>query len=938
MRLVLSLIVSISLAILVGKKPYKFLANFIPTPRWIIDETYSISATQRTKAKNRRLKVDGKAQSFQALNNLVDFTILCRLQAGKEINNGYILSSSDGNLDDLEVHLVWKCQGFNFHQQSHQKSKEICDKLSALFKKLDCTTTVILASNADSDSLKSKHVSFSCKELELLAQSGWERKQNLVKSGECRDVSLYIHTIYKPSKKDTDKSLLDKGSDRIWAIIKSIFKIQQGGDGYTNRLAVALGGASTAGQRYNIALEEAGLEPVNLSIEELWTYLCSKNNKSVSDSTPPHILAINENQELKIELLQPFKKGDLHPINTLLGKYPPLSNRKDIYHPNFNKYFGVLVLEGKPLAYTSYTGMLQYLLPLYSQKFSAGIELEIITEITPVNSRIAAIALEKSTNNAISAQNQASVQNRVSVASGYRYEQSVEGREKIVRGDSTFRLSLTINVRGNTQAEVDDTCRILAASIPLKIKQEVQYAPLIWLQSRKLKRKPLLYSPFDRRLLFFGSEVVGLFPFTQTNKLDNSGFELIAQPDGRPVFFDLSEHGNILISAKTGGGKTVLALGLILQGIFLGLPVVIIDYPNADGSGSFSEFGSYLPNAVYYDISKGSYNLVEPPDLSSNKNLKNPEERFEIFLDSLINIITRIVLGSDSLEGFLVKRITDFIPVILRTFYDNAQIQQRFASGGDNVPTLADVIEFVSPKYVEVDDNDKDAFTALSIIKSSIKACLASPIGKAIGRPSTVDTKAQVFIIALTNLNNDWVAEIMILVALLICQRQTLAHQGSIFFLDEASVNLGFLSIAIAIATLCATGRKADCRVVLAAQEFKSVIESAKGNQVEANLSIRFIGRIELSSTQQYTDYLDIPPHIISQNQYFRTNKIQAYSNWLVDYNQTYVQCRYYPSFILLALAVNGAKEKKLREEFKKKYPDTWVQKFANYLENRTVV
>jgi hypothetical protein len=57
------------------------------------------------------------------------------------------------------------------------------------------------------------------------------------------------------------------------------------------------------------------------------------------------------------------------------------------------------------------------------------------------------------------------------------------------------------------------------------------------------------------------------------------------------------------------------------------------------------------------------------------------------------------------------------------------------------------------------------------------------------------------------------------------------------------------------------------------------------------------------------------------------------YTTWLLDYNRTYIRCRYYPSYVMLALVANSREEQATRNRFQAKYPNKfeWVSEFSKY-------
>ncbi|MHC5863400.1 MAG: AAA family ATPase, partial [Nostoc sp.] len=119
----------------------------------------------------------------------------------------------------------------------------------------------------------------------------------------------------------------------------------------------------------------------------------------------------------------------------------------------------------------------------------------------------------------------------------------------------------------------------------------------------------------------------------------------------------------------------------------------------------------------------------------------------------------------------------------------------------------------------------------------------------------------------------------------------------------------------------CATARKSGSRIILAAQDVISIAKSEAGEQILQNIPTRLIGRLVSGAAKSFTDILSIPHSIIEKNELFRPNLQQMYTTWLLDYNRTYIRCRYYPSYVMLALVANSREEQATRNRFQAKYP-----------------
>jgi hypothetical protein len=240
---------------------------------------------------------------------------------------------------------------------------------------------------------------------------------------------------------------------------------------------------------------------------------------------------------------------------------------------------------------------------------------------------------------------------------------------------------------------------------------------------------------------------------------------------------------------------------------------------------------------------------------------------------------------------------------------------------------------FFSTDHINLGYEDENVDKALNYIRLRFQYWRNSSIGNCLCRPSTFDTDAKLITFALTNLQSNKDAEVFGMSAYIAASRQSLSAPNSLFFMDEASVLLRFAALSRLVGRKCATARKSGCRVILAGQDILSIANSEAGEQILQNMPCRLIGRIVPGAAKSFSEFLGIPKPIIDQNESFRPNIKQLYTLWLLDYNNKYIRCRYYPSYPMLALVANSREEQAARDRFKAMYPDKfqWVSEFAKY-------
>lgn len=696
--------------------------------------------------------------------------------------------------------------------------------------------------------------------------------------------------------------------------------------------------------RHQQILSEMKLLPSPKTEKELWndlTYCLGAKSVKV-----PHTLVfddsglreeINEAPPLKSQYID-----QLHATSVLLNNGIPYADRQWVCLPSKNKekkYVGVMTLAQKPEAFASTRDQVRFLWNVFSREVIY--DVEIITEISPADQKLTRLTQQLITRRSRNAEISAS-KKTIDVASQINTEWSVNAQKQLYTGDTPENLALIVLVYRNSLEEIDDACRLISGYInqPTELIRETQYAWSIWLDTLLIKQKPQLTSPYNRRTTFFTSEIIGLTPVIQNMKADEKGFELIADEAHSPVWIDFSKTKNVMIIGTTGSGKSVLVSSIIAECLAKDMSILIIDLPNDDGSGTFGDFTPYY-NGFYFDISRQSNNIVQPLDLSKIP-LEQREDRVKAHRNDVNLIVLQLVLGSQQFEGFLAQTIESLIPLGTKAFYENTDIERRFElahSAGigtpewDNTPTLVDMEQFFSSDCIDLGYKDENVEKALNYIRLRLQYWQASSIGNAICKPSTFQTDSKLITFALTNLQSDREAEVFGMSAYIAASRQSLSSTNSMFFMDEASVLLRFPSLSRLVGRKCATARKSGCRIALAAQDVISIAKSSAGEQILQNMPCRLIGRIVPGAARSFSELLGIPREIIDVNETFMPNIQQLYTLWLLDYNNKYIRCRYYPSSPLLALVVNGREEQESRDKFKKFYNDkfTWVAEFSKY-------
>ncbi|MBA3920205.1 MAG: DUF87 domain-containing protein [Nostocaceae cyanobacterium] len=952
-------------AFLSGKYPHKFWSKIYPSvPYWVRGQARYVSPVRKARIGSLKVEVTRiEKKRLSPFEDQLELATLGRIERDGFAIGCYILGKNGKNndLSRLTIKFGFTCKGIHPQQRLDGQFEVINDALTTGFKEIfDSTFTFRWSSFCDySDArahLKERLENPVSPESEYLDNAQLARIQGLSNQRMRKTIDLNVYSTFTVRSDDGQKKdSLDRFIDTLSVFWKK--KIEAYSDQiFKKKLISILNQALDAANRHLQILEEMGLRPTIQSEKELWNSLTYR--VGALQVNLPHVLVLDDKglrEEFGSERVdkKKFTKvvktiiGDeIHAASRLLRNGVPFADRRWVCVPDANKpgqkkYIGVMVLEEKPEGFLGDKGQIQNLWRLLSRE--KLYDIEVLTSVSPADQTLVRTAQQLLTRNAVSKDLQAQERRTIEVSAQINTERSVDAQMRLYTGDVPLNTSVVVLVYRDTPSEIDDVCRILSGLIrqPASLERETEYAWFIWIQTLGVRRDSILGNPYYRRLLFFASELSGVCNLLKVAAADKKGFELISDEGNSPVWIDFSKTKNLLVLGTTGSGKSLLIGAIIAECLALSMSVLIIDLPNDDGSGTFGDFTPFF-GGFYFDISRERNNLVQPLDLGGITDPVERAERIKAHRNDVILIVTQLVLGSLKFDGFLVQTIESLIPLGIKAFYENPKIIARFEAarrdglGSEawaNTPTLSDLETFYTQEFISLGSEDENVARALNFIRLQFQSLRASSIGEAIFGTSSFDTDGKLITFALTNLQSDKEAEIFGMSAYIAASRQSLSSPNSVFFMDEASVLLRFKSLSRLVGRKCATARKSGSRVFLAGQDAISIAKSDAGEQILQNMPCRLIGRIVPGAAASYHDTLGIPKEVITQNETFQPNIQQSYTQWLLDYNNNYVTCRYYPSYPILALTANSREEQAIRDRFKAEYPDKfdWLTEYYRY-------
>ncbi len=238
-------------------------------------------------------------------------------------------------------------------------------------------------------------------------------------------------------------------------------------------------------------------------------------------------------------------------------------------------------------------------------------------------------------------------------------------RDRLQQGlERFFKYGLYITVYGRDEKELDDLCSSLESVLEAKL---IYMKPAVFrMEQGYASTLPLANDEIDVNTNLNSSPLSTTFPFVSSSLSSNEGILYgINRHNNSLILFDRfkMENANMVIFAKSGGGKSYFAKLEILRSLMLGICVIVIDPEN--------EY-KHLCDAVggtFVEISLTSPNHINPFDLPAAND--DDEDPGEILRNNIANILglLHIMLGNitpeeDSIldkairETYAIKDIT----------------------------------------------------------------------------------------------------------------------------------------------------------------------------------------------------------------------------------------------------------------------------------------
>jgi hypothetical protein len=631
-----------------------------------------------------------------------------------------------------------------------------------------------------------------------------------------------------------------------------------------------------------------------------------------------------------------------------------------IFLPTLNKYAGFVRIGGKSKisSFPSVKGSDELGLYLFWQNILARkgdvlFDYKIIWEYILDDSGIEEINLERTIKGAVGRQTSAINQKTVDVSAQMLQEAAMEAREALESQDKIGFLSIGVWVYRNTIEELNSAINGLIQNMPTTNSERSLYTcEYVWHQTPPYTWQSFLTEPMDDRIKYFAQkEAVPQLPFLSPQRLDNSGSLFLHEQFRTPIYLDFWQKcpNHIALIGETGGSKSVVTFGLILEGNIYSYPSIIFEFPRSDGSSTYTDFLRILKaqgkKVAYIDVRRSRINILERPsfshiDTSTEIGKQKLTDAIQDIEDSQSALLVSVVLGvsqhsdQETIESWVYRAYRAFLKSSEISERYNSAVQARFGNPGfERMPGLPDFVRFACGSieitnegakcipgwFQEQIDNDPLLYDgskkAIDYITNSLRGILDTPLGRSISGPSSFSLEdADCIVLSLTNVSGNRESLVYAQAGLQLILRKAIASNHSACFVEELTTLYMMPAFAKQIATLPPTARKQGMNCAFIFQSIAEPFATSYGAMIFNNLQKIFLLKASEGIVGEVVTHLKFRQEIAESYIGNTISKDILESRLCVRQGNQYFPLTHNPSEFLLSLAATDSEEVAARQ------------------------
>ena len=671
-----------------------------------------------------------------------------------------------------------------------------------------------------------------------------------------------------------------------------------------------------------------------MTAEELWSYVWKQFNHTVVPKIP-YVINVFLNRDGTVELDEEF--GSSRSLSsTLIGggelnpSIPYRSKQWNHWIRVKDKYVGAIVYEEEIEGYESDEGQLSF----FWSRLKDIPDSEIVIEIHPTNQKVEEFLMRRAARGNIFEIKETEKVGDRNIRAEEGNKEIFQAQRKLLSNNRVCLVSLVVYLYRQSNKQLTHDINQLINKFPnLSFKREFDGMDRLWLNKLPIVQERLIHRSRQIKML---SEDIPL-PVVLPKGFDDKGFELLTKQGYKPIHIDyVDKHRGMLTIAKTEGGKTTLACDLADYNLGNGIPGVVVDYGNADGTTSYTDYTNGLGSSgVNLQAGVSNYNLIQMPDLrnlavSKKETHKVTSEGF------VISFLKSIILGDDRTSK-TAKRVSALLGYAVSKFYEKQEIIRRFEYGYKGglgsadwlrMPTIIDFRDFV------ISISNEEFGVETEILKSAkqevlwgLSTFIHSRLGQKLSVPSAINIEADFLCISMRQARDDDEMALLSLCAQSLAINQALKYPKCHVILDEGNIVGQNKTVLTNIAEFIVNGRKGGifCNVIM--QNIDTLMAAGElGQVIIDNLPLKMIGLIEESAIPNLSKGLKIPESVFSENagEEFQQNSVNFASHWLMLANGIKTQVCHTPSAELVSLLASNPGESDARNRYLAAYDNFW--------------